>query len=353
MRTHLLPLSLLTLCAAAQTSSAPALQRTRAVWFGQSENPIAAEIGLSFEALPWDAAAKKAWDGPAGTRLPLAHAAWAELATFTDLTFGKTAVKGGAYYVVLEKAKNGVCLGLLDASKVRAGQLPPGLGKGVPLVAAISLHADEEDKEIRALGAVFETSSNAGKVDLVLKYGPHTLRAKADVKGAANASPMAFPDPRRASRTTFSTSPDGRELFATVDHGMLVWTDQHKAQADQLKVGAHWRLGKDWATTLDTNTPLALDGKKLPVGSWHLTMAKTKDGWDLIVSSATADYASKLDGFAADYVTPVLSLPLQRDAEASKVDELRIAFVTADKVTRLVITFGGEQFATTVALGKS
>lgn len=351
MHAHLLLLPLLALGATAQTISQPAMQRTRAVWFVQADKPIAAEIGLSFEALPWNDAVNQLWTGAVGTRLPLANGAWAELATFTDLVFGKTTVKGGAYYVVLEKGKNGRSLGLLDASKVRAAQLPPGVAKGLPLVASIPLTHESDEGEVGPLRAVFEPAATGGTVDLVVRYGPHTLRAKGEVKGAATAAPRAQPDPRTASRATFVSS-DGRELFAVVDHGTLVWTDAHKQQAAALKVGARWRLGKDWATTLDTNTPLQLGSKKVMPGSWHLTMAKTRDGYELCVSDARADYEGKLDAFAADQVRPVLVVPLQRDSEVAKVDELRIAFVTADKVTRLVITFGGEQFATTVALAK-
>src|SRR5262245_41561317 len=83
--------------------TSPSLQRTRAVWFVQSENPVGAEVGFLWQPLPWNDAVSKAWEAPPGTRIALGYDAWAALETFTQLEFGKVEVKAGSWYAMLEK----------------------------------------------------------------------------------------------------------------------------------------------------------------------------------------------------------------------------------------------------------
>ena len=42
--------------------------------------------------------------------------------------------------------------------------------------------------------------------------------------------------------------------------------------------GQNVRLGKNWWTSLDTNVPLEISGKKLPAGAYFLGLHYTKDG---------------------------------------------------------------------------
>jgi hypothetical protein len=143
-----------------------------------------------------------------------------------------------------------------------------------------------------------------------------------------------------------------RTAFAVIDHGIVAWSDKVAQQAAALRTGERWRLGKDWATTLDTNVPLLLGGKKLAPGSWHLTLGKTKDGWQLAVSSAAEDHKNKLDGFAASHVSPVLEVPMAGAPLSPPADKLQVAFVSEGNTTQLVIAFGPERLALPVALGK-
>ena len=57
-----------------------------------------------------------------------------------------------------------------------------------------------------------------------------------------------------------------------------------------------------------------------------MTLGRTKDGWQLVVSSAAADLKNKLDGFAAQYVTAVLEVPMQSAASSPPADKLQVAF---------------------------
>ncbi len=352
-----LPALATSLLAQAPAITATSLQRTRAVWFVQSENPIGAEVGFAWEPLPWNDAAAKAWDGAPGTRLPLGNEAWAALETFTELEFGKVEVKAGNYYALIEKDKSGWRLGLLDAQKVRAAQRAPGIAKDEALVAAIPLQVEAMLADAREpLGATWEPAKGGGSATLVLKFGPYLLRSEAKVRGSEGASPIALPDPRASSRALFykaKGNPKGeRTAFAVIDHGLVTWNDKVAQQAAALRTSERWRLGKDWATTLDTNVPLLLGGKKLAPGSWHLTLGKTKDGWQLAVSSAAEDHKNKLDGFAASHVSPVLEVPMAGAPLSPPADKLQVAFVSEGNTTQLVIAFGPERLTLPVALGK-
>jgi hypothetical protein len=354
MLPRLLVICVLTVPLLGQTPfiSDPAVSRTRAVWFVESENPIGAEVGFAHAASPAGETTAKAWsDAKPGARLALGTAAWAALETFTNLEFGSTAVKAGNYYCVLERGKDAWTLGLLDPEKVRAAQLPPGVAKGQPLVAAIPLAASE--RADGALQAEWQPGAKAEAIALVLGVGTRTLRAAATVKGAGIAPPLVFPDRRGGSRVTFGPTDAAKVPFAVVDHGVVPWNAQRTEEAKEIATGKRWRLGKDWATTLDTNAPLTLGGKKLAPGSWHLTLGKTKDGWNLVLSSAAADHKGRIDGFAADFVNAALEVPVQRSTAAAASDALRIAFEANGGVLELAITFGTERLAIAVAPGKS
>src|SRR5262245_42831633 len=308
----------------------PSLNRTRAVWFVQSENPVGAEVGFCWQPLPWNDAAEKAWAAAPGTRIALGYDAWAALETFTKLEFGKVEVEPGSWYAMLEKDKNGARLGLLDADKARALQLAPGGGK-LPFTATIPLQVDKNGGDGNApLGVQWEAPKEGGTATLDVTWGPHRMRAEAKVRGSEAASPIVLPDQRGCSRTLFwkgKGNPSGeRTAFAVIDHGIVAWNAERAQEAAAMKPGTRWRMGKDWATTLATNVALALGDKKLGAGSWHLTLGKTKDGWRLVVSSAAADLANKLDGFAAQYVTAVLEVPMQSAASSPPADKLQVAF---------------------------
>lgn len=333
------------LAAQAPTITEPTIQRTRTVWFVQDANPVGAEVGFAAEAIAWDAANDKTFaSGKNGSRIALGATTWAELATFTDLKFGKSAVKAGNHYAVLEKGKDGWALALLDPDAVRKAQLAPGVGEKQPATALIALKSDDADAS--PLHAEWKNAGD-GEAELTIRFGKHRFVATANVQGAKGAQPIALPDPRSASRVAF-----GKNAFAVIDHGVPAWNDERAAQSKQAAKGTRWRLGKDWATTLDTNTPLAIGDKSLAPGSWHLTLGRTDKGWNLLVSSAPADFKAKLDGFAAQYVVPVVEVPLTTSALDTPADKLQVQFANDGKATVLAIAFGPERLTVPVTTAK-
>lgn len=336
------------LCAQTTTPTEPTWQRTRAVWFGNDATPtVVAEVGFGWEAVPHGDDAEQAFAGAKdGDRLPLGTAAWATFETFTDCEFGSVKVRGGQYYAALERTPAGWSLALLDTAKVRTAQLLPTTPRKVPAVATIPLaHADGDGT---ALAAEWQLRDDGAR--LVLRCGRHTLTADATVQGCKGAFPLAQPMARGAVRLAFADPKDGAQPFVLLDHGQPRWNDALTDAGKQLAPGKRWRLGQDWPTTLETNVPLTIAGKKLAAGSWHLTLAKAKgDGWNLVLSEATADFAARIDGFAPDRVTPVLEVPLRRGKAEATSDTLAIGFVADGKQQRLVITYGDQQLHAPVA----
>ena len=328
--------------------SSPPWQRARAVWFGNGETPsIAAEVGFGFEALPFDDDQKRAFDGlKVGGHLALGKTMWSTFETFTDVECGKEKVKSGQYYAAVTKSADGFALALFDAAKVRSGQLLPGTSTGTTAIATLPLRA--ADGTGSALAAEWELQD--GGASLHLHVGPHTLTAELRVNGSAGAFPLAQPEPRRCSRIAFGAAKGDAQPFAALDHGAPPWNAEHAAAASALPVGKRWRLGQDWPTTLETNVPLTLAGKKLAAGSWHLTLAKQKgEAWSLVVSEARADYAAKVDGFAPDAVHPVLEVPLKPGKAAVASPTLAVEFTAASKGTELAITFGEQRLTVPIA----
>lgn len=338
--------------AQAPSVTSPTVVRTRAVWFVESENPIGAEVGFAHDKITADAAVTQTLgDTKPGARIALGKEFWPALETFTDLKFGNVAVKAGNYYAVLERGKQGWSLGLLDPEKVRTAQLPPGIAKGQPLVAAIPLEA--ADRPAGDLQVTWETDKQPDTITLAIGIGNRVLRATATAKGAGANAPLVFPDQRGASRLCLGASDAAKVPCLVVDHGVVAWSDAVEKQARALAVGKRWRLGKDWATTFDSNVPLVLGGKKVAAGSWHLTMARSKDGWNLVLSPAEADHRARVDGFGADYVQAAIEVPLTKSTASPAAASLQLAFVQQAGKTELAITFGPERFAVAIGLPKS
>lgn len=321
-------------------ATAPPWHRARAVWFGDGASvSIAAEVGVGFEAVPFDDGARLAFDGAKpGERIALGRTVWSTLETFTALDCGGVAVASGQYYAALERTADGWALALLDADAVRAKGLLPSGATVAPALVRLPLRA-AADGSGTAVAADWQLRDGGAR--LHLQVGPHELVTDVRVEGSAGAFPLAQPEARRCSRLAFAPAKDDAQRFAAVDHGAPPWNDERDAAVAAMPVGGRWRLGQDWPTTLEINAPITLGGKRLAAGSWHLTLAKAKGGrWNLIVSDARADFAAKIDGFAPEQVRTVLEVPLRAARAPSPAGALSVEFAREGNQAQLAITFG-------------
>src|SRR5262245_48245855 len=322
----------------------PAWQRARAVWFTQSNNPVGAELCLGMAQLPFDDAAKAhVADAKPGERIALGGD-WATLDTFTGLEFDDVKVPKGSYYLALEKDKKGWALVFLDPAKVQKAQaLPPPGAKDKP-VARVPLQ--HKDAQPAALACEVAPDATAGTAVLKLSWGPHAWSATASVQGGKGASPIAQQEARGASRVAFVEAKAGKQPYALLDHGEPAWNSTRAAAADGIQKGGRWRLGENWWSTLDCNTPLVLGGKKIAPGLWHLSLQKTGDGGDHARTAAADDVTGGIDAFGVDYSKAGLAIPLTAGKAATAADKLQIRFVGDGTALRLAITFGEHELST-------
>src|SRR5260370_8341950 len=57
-----------------------------------------------------------------------------------------------------------------------------------------------------------------------------------------------------------------------IDYGRPVWKAAYEdaAKFDAMTKGKTWRMGSNYWTALDTDMPLTISGKTVPVGIWYL-----------------------------------------------------------------------------------
>lgn len=90
----------------------------------------------------------------------------------------------------------------------------------------------------------------------------------------------------------------GTGQFA-IDYGRPVWKKDYEdaAKFDSMTKGQVWRLGSNFWTVLDTDMPIKISGKTIPVGSWYLGLKRSSDGsaWTLAFINPAKVKAALLD----------------------------------------------------------
>ena len=91
--------------------------------------------------------------------------------------------------------------------------------------------------------------------------------------------------------------PDGKTI--TVDYSSPRMKGR-KIFGDLVPFGKVWRAGANEATSLVTDTALAIDGKSIPAGSYTLFVIPNADKWTLIISRKTGEWGVPYPGEADD-----------------------------------------------------
>ncbi len=337
------------LAAQQATTYAADLQRARAIWFQTTSNAVASEVGVSFAPRQFDDATRRSFENAtAGTRWPLAERFWPEFACFTEVEFGSVRIPAGSYALLLVKTADGFGLGLLDGDKLRKDLEPPGVAANQPLLATIPMQSGPGNGSTLQLSLVAD--GDDGRFALVVQFGLHRFHTVGRAKGTPKTPPIVMADARSSWRLD-GPAVDGKAPFAVLDHGLPRWTKELHETWHGLRPGTTWRLGKDWATTLDTNRTLLLGGKELAPGLWHLSLAKTPDGWNLNVTSAVADYRAKIDP-RSGRGSSVLSVPMRSVSVKPACEELRVQCNADGAGFDLAIQFGLEELTVPFGFAK-
>jgi hypothetical protein len=111
----------------------------------------------------------------------------------------------------------------------------------------------------------------------------------------------------------------------SIDFGRPVWNRQLDTPAafDQLTRGKVWRLGNDYWTILDTNLPLTIAGRNIPVGLWYLGLHRSGDGatWSLAFIDPAKARGSHLDGHWMDAVPVEFKVPMTVETTSAAMTE--------------------------------
>jgi len=142
----------------------------------------------------------------------------------------------------------------------------------------------------------------------------------------------------------------------SIEFGRPVWNRQldNPATFDQLTRGKVWRLGSDYWTTLDTNLPLTIAGRKIAVGLWYLGLDRSADGatWSLAFIDPVKARSGGMDGHWMDRVPVELKVPLIVETTTGALTEKLAITLTAqpDNMRNLTlrIAWGRLRLATPV-----
>jgi hypothetical protein len=142
----------------------------------------------------------------------------------------------------------------------------------------------------------------------------------------------------------------------SIDFGRPFWNRQldNPAAFDQLTRGKVWRLGSDYWTILDTNLPLTIAGRDIPVGLWYLGLHRSDDGatWSLAFMDPVKVRKGRMDGHWMDAVPVEFKVPLTVEpATASITERLTITLLAQPDSMRnlnLRIAWGRLHLATSV-----
>lgn len=123
------------------------------------------------------------------------------------------------------------------------------------------------------------------------------------------------PDDRASARVLYwNQKIDSAAGQFAIDYGRPVWKKAYEdpAQFDKMTNGKVWRMGSNFWTTLSTDLPLTISGKKVSAGVYYLGLQRSADGaqWSLAFIDPASATKQHLDAFdirkaKIDFVTPM------------------------------------------------
>jgi len=162
---------------------------------------------------------------------------------------------------------------------------------------------------------------------LVVSMMLFTLTATAQQKkiGAEGGDP----DDRASARVLYwdESANTAAGQFA-IDYGRPIWKPVYadKAQFDKMTDGKVWRMGSNFWTTLVTDLPLEISGKRVAPGIYYLGLKRSADGsrWSLAFIDPTAVRKAHIDAFDIHKASVGFEAPMKKEASTSKAEKLTI-----------------------------
>jgi hypothetical protein len=128
------------------------------------------------------------------------------------------------------------------------------------------------------------------------------------------------PDDRASARVLYwNTQTNSAAGQVAIDYGRPVWKKEYNdsARFDAMTRGKIWRMGSNYWTILDTELPLSIGGKKVPVGLYYLGLHRSEEGseWSLAFIDPGKARKVLLDAFQIERA------PVEFEALVSKVEK--------------------------------
>ena len=137
------------------------------------------------------------------------------------------------------------------------------------------------------------------------------------------------PDDRASTRVGYANTEKKTfgQQFA-IDYGRPVWKKEYENAAtfDTMTKGKVWRFGSNFWTTLDTNVPLKIAGRDVPVGTWYLGLRRSEDGaqWSLVFIDPAKVRGVTLDAFAINKAPIEFEAPLTTEKATELKEKLTV-----------------------------
>ncbi len=259
-----------------------------------------AEPAVQYGQPEWSEAAQAELDAlNPGERWALGRDFWTTLDINSDLTVGDAKLSPGKFYLVMERsADDGFDLILLESAEVRAAGLDISqVNETTGGHRAALKHAPLEEAADKLMIQFPTADTPPGLVDLRIRWGLHDwtvdLLAEPETTGK-DVEALGLEAPRKMSRLIHD---DG---LVTVAYGQPEWKPEYVEQFDAMTKGKRWRFGRNWWTTLDTNTPLVLGDVAIEPGDYYLVVERPADSpdnddWYLLVLDPAPVRALQLD----------------------------------------------------------
>lgn len=113
-----------------------------------------------------------------------------------------------------------------------------------------------------------------------------------------------------------------------IDYGRPIWKPVYadKTQFDKMTNGKVWRMGSNFWTTLVTDLPLEISGKRVAPGVYYLGLKRSADGsaWSLAFIDPAAVRKAHIDAFDIRKATVKFEAPMAATTETTKPAKLTI-----------------------------
>ena len=115
-----------------------------------------------------------------------------------------------------------------------------------------------------------------------------------------------------------------------INYGRPVWKAAYEdpAKFDALTEGKVWRMGSNFWTNFETQVPLTIGGKSVPVGYYYLGMHRSPNGsqWSLAFIDPAEVRHAHLDAFEIQKAKVKFEAPMSLAQAEGKPEKLTITF---------------------------